>query len=71
MKVLARDLEPGQRIRVEYGSYGNFVDFTVESVEAGDIVVIHGVSGIGRETLAFTNKEFIEIKEDNHAGITN
>lgn len=71
MKVLAKDLKPGQIIRVEYGSYGNFVNFTVEDVETGDIVVVHGKSDIGKETLAFTNKEFIEIKEDNHAGITN
>ena len=64
MKVLAKDLKPGQVIRVEYGSYGNFVNFIVEDVKAGDIVVIHGKSNIGKETLAFTNKEFIEIKEE-------
>lgn len=63
MKVLAKDLKPGQIVRIEYGSYGNFVTFTVESVKTGDVVIVHGKSDIGKETLAFTNKELIEIKE--------
>lgn len=35
MMIKAKDLQPGQVIRVEYGDYGNWQKFCVEAIKQG------------------------------------
>lgn len=63
MKVMAKDLKPGQIINIEYGNHNNFVKFRVEDVTVRDITVVHADSRVGKECIAFSNKEYVEVDE--------
>ena len=64
MGVLAKHLEVGQVMNIEYGSEQNFVKFTVVDVKVDDITTVRATSKIGDECFAFSNNEKIEILEE-------
>ena len=64
MDVLAKNLEVGQIMKIEYGSKHNYVRFTVLSVDVGDVTIVSASSKIGNETLVFSNNEKLKIMEE-------
>lgn len=63
-KVNAAELEPGQVIRVEYGDYGNWVDFTVDGTEeAPKGVRVRCHNGRIESVFVFEKDEAVEVKE--------
>lgn len=65
MMVKARDLQPGQVIRLEYGDYGNWRKFCVDTVRLFDKMVSVDVHSCSCDTiktdLAFRLDEDVEV----------
>lgn len=62
-RVSATDLKPGQVIRIEYGDYDNWMDFTVDAVEEapkGIRVKCH--KGRIEQSFLFKKSEIVEVK---------
>lgn len=62
MKIKAKDLQPGQVIRIEYGYPGNVINFTVDQVEFMEkMVVVYCNHGNIKGTPAFGLEEEVEV----------
>ena len=64
MNVKAKELVTGQVIRVEYGDYGNWVNFQVDVVKpAGRYINVDCHAGGVQTTLAMEPEEIVEVNE--------
>lgn len=64
-KVMASELQSGQIIRIEYGDYDNWVNFTVDSIEiADDRVYVKCRSGTIIPEFPFSANELLEVVEE-------
>lgn len=60
----ASELQPGDRIRLEYGDYNNFVNFTVNEVrEQGACVLVSCIAGPIQERFPMRKEELVEVLE--------
>ncbi len=63
-KVNVAELEPGQVIRVEYGDYGNWVNFTVDGAQdAPNGIRVKCHTGQIEQVFMFKKNEMVEVKE--------
>lgn len=65
MTVKANELQPGQVIRVEYGDYGNWQQFSVEKVQVLENKVVADVCSCSyssiKMALVFRPNEEVEV----------
>lgn len=62
MTVKARELMPGQMIRVEYGDYDNWVNFQIEAIKADERYIYADCrKGSRKETLVMKPEEKVEV----------
>ena len=65
MKVKASELQQGQRIHIEYGDYGNWVDLTIDEIhyiQRMAVVMFH--LGSIRSDVSFRPDEQVEVLQD-------
>lgn len=66
MKVRARELQEGQRIHIEYGDHGNWVDITIGEVNRfPHKVIAMCFDGTIRLEVLFRPDEQVEVLQEN------
>ncbi len=67
MVIKARELQPGQVIRVEYGDYGNWQKFCVEKIRLSGSKVVADVCSCGaysfKTDFSFQMDEAVDVVE--------
>lgn len=71
MMIKAKDLQPGQVIRVEYGDYGNWQKFCVEAIKRTEsrlVAYVHSCGGSPIKTdFSFRLDEEVEVIANENA----